>query len=116
MLSCSEAVRRLWAYLGDQVDVDDEGLPGRALRVVHPVETVPAQAPPHDAVGAPDAGRPGAARALVRALREGDAAAAEAIVIEDARGGLGDLLAGARARDGGATVPAATPPGRVPTG
>lgn len=37
-------------------------------------------------------------RALVRALRERDAAAAEAIVIEDARGGLGDLLAGTTAR------------------
>ncbi|WP_236794457.1 GntR family transcriptional regulator [Amycolatopsis sp. GM8] len=34
-------------------------------------------------------------RALVRALRVRDSAAAEAIVIEDARGGLGDLLAGA---------------------
>ncbi|UBU18367.1 GntR family transcriptional regulator [Nonomuraea gerenzanensis] len=32
-------------------------------------------------------------RALVRALRVGDSAAAEALVIEDARGGLGDLLA-----------------------
>jgi DNA-binding GntR family transcriptional regulator len=31
-------------------------------------------------------------RALVRALRAGDSAAAEALVIEDARGGLGDLL------------------------
>jgi DNA-binding GntR family transcriptional regulator len=31
-------------------------------------------------------------RALVRALRAGDAAGAEALVIEDARGGLGDLL------------------------
>lgn len=33
-------------------------------------------------------------RALVRALRSSDSAAAEALVIEDARGGLGDLLAG----------------------
>ncbi|MFD6447350.1 GntR family transcriptional regulator [Promicromonospora sp. NPDC060204] len=33
-------------------------------------------------------------RALVGALRAGDAAAAEALVIEDARGGLSDLLAG----------------------
>ncbi|MFG1643188.1 GntR family transcriptional regulator [Amycolatopsis sp. NPDC049252] len=33
-------------------------------------------------------------RALVRALRSGDSAAAEALVLEDARGGLGDLLAG----------------------
>ncbi|RAS67371.1 DNA-binding GntR family transcriptional regulator [Lentzea atacamensis] len=33
-------------------------------------------------------------RALVRALRVGDSATAEALVIEDARGGLGDLLAG----------------------
>jgi DNA-binding GntR family transcriptional regulator len=32
-------------------------------------------------------------RALVRALRARDSAAAEALVIEDARGGLGDLLA-----------------------
>lgn len=32
-------------------------------------------------------------RALVRALRVGDSAAAEKLVIEDARGGLGDLLA-----------------------
>ncbi|WP_436698766.1 GntR family transcriptional regulator [Nocardioides sp. BYT-33-1] len=32
-------------------------------------------------------------RALVRALRAGDSAAAEALVIDDARGGLGDLLA-----------------------
>jgi DNA-binding GntR family transcriptional regulator len=32
-------------------------------------------------------------RALVRALRVRDSAAAEALVIEDARGGLGDLLA-----------------------
>jgi DNA-binding GntR family transcriptional regulator len=31
-------------------------------------------------------------RALVRALRAGDSAGAEALVIEDARGGLGDLL------------------------
>jgi DNA-binding GntR family transcriptional regulator len=31
-------------------------------------------------------------RALVRALRAGDSAAAEAIVINDARGGLSDLL------------------------
>ncbi|MCO1659008.1 GntR family transcriptional regulator [Pseudonocardia humida] len=31
-------------------------------------------------------------RALVRALRAGDSAAAEALVIEDARGGLSDLL------------------------
>ncbi|GAA4930745.1 hypothetical protein GCM10023224_08140 [Streptomonospora halophila] len=30
-------------------------------------------------------------RALVRALREGDAQAAEQIVVEDARGGLADL-------------------------
>ncbi|MGI6876297.1 GntR family transcriptional regulator [Amycolatopsis sp. 3B14] len=41
-------------------------------------------------------------RALVRALRARDSAAAEALVIEDARGGLGDLLAGAPA-----AVPAA---------
>lgn len=34
-------------------------------------------------------------RALVRALRAGDSATAESIVVEDARGGLGDLLAGA---------------------
>src|SRR3569833_672856 len=33
-------------------------------------------------------------RALVRALRAGDSAKAEALVLEDARGGLGDLLAG----------------------
>jgi DNA-binding GntR family transcriptional regulator len=33
-------------------------------------------------------------RALVRALRVGDSAAAESLVLEDARGGLGDLLAG----------------------
>lgn len=33
-------------------------------------------------------------RALVRALRAGDATAAETLVIEDARGGLSDLLAG----------------------
>ncbi|MGW3965786.1 GntR family transcriptional regulator [Amycolatopsis sp. NPDC005003] len=37
--------------------------------------------------------RYGSHRALVRALRAGDPAAAEALVIEDARGGLGDLLA-----------------------
>ncbi|RSM43791.1 GntR family transcriptional regulator [Amycolatopsis balhimycina DSM 5908] len=37
--------------------------------------------------------RYGSHRALVRALRVGDPAAAEALVIEDARGGLGDLLA-----------------------
>ncbi|MUL43206.1 GntR family transcriptional regulator [Streptomonospora sp. PA3] len=37
--------------------------------------------------------RYGSHRALVRALRAGDSAAAEALVIEDARGGLGDLLA-----------------------
>lgn len=37
-------------------------------------------------------------RALVRALRAGNSAAAEALVIEDARGGLGDLLAGLRQR------------------
>jgi DNA-binding GntR family transcriptional regulator len=37
-------------------------------------------------------------RALIRALRTGDSAAAEALVIEDARGGLGDLLAGLRKR------------------
>jgi DNA-binding GntR family transcriptional regulator len=36
-------------------------------------------------------------RALVRALRAGDSAAAEALVLEDARGGLGDLLAGTTA-------------------
>jgi len=36
-------------------------------------------------------------RALVRALRDRDSAAAEAIVIEDVRGGLGDLLAGTSA-------------------
>lgn len=40
-------------------------------------------------------------RALVRALRVRDSAAAEALVIEDARGGLGDLLSG--------PMPAATP-------
>ncbi|HET6704479.1 GntR family transcriptional regulator [Amycolatopsis sp.] len=39
--------------------------------------------------------RYGSHRALVRALRVGDSAAAEALVIEDARGGLGDLLAAA---------------------
>ncbi|MCR6485113.1 GntR family transcriptional regulator [Amycolatopsis sp. OK19-0408] len=33
-------------------------------------------------------------RALVHALRAGDSARAEALVLEDARGGLGDLLAG----------------------
>lgn len=33
-------------------------------------------------------------RQLVHALRAGDSAAAEALVLEDARGGLGDLLAG----------------------
>lgn len=32
-------------------------------------------------------------RELVRALRAGDSEAAEAVVIKDARGGLGDLLA-----------------------
>ncbi|MDQ7808622.1 GntR family transcriptional regulator [Amycolatopsis sp. A133] len=32
-------------------------------------------------------------RALVRALRAGDSATAEALVVDDARGGLGDLLA-----------------------
>jgi DNA-binding GntR family transcriptional regulator len=37
--------------------------------------------------------RYGSHRALVRALRAGDSTAAEALVIEDARGGLGDLLA-----------------------
>lgn len=37
--------------------------------------------------------RYGSHRALVRALRVGDSATAEALVIEDARGGLGDLLA-----------------------
>ncbi|KDN22038.1 GntR family transcriptional regulator [Amycolatopsis rifamycinica] len=37
--------------------------------------------------------RYGSHRALVRALRAGDSAAAEALVIEDARGGLSDLLA-----------------------
>jgi DNA-binding GntR family transcriptional regulator len=37
--------------------------------------------------------RYGSHRALVRALRAGDSAAAEALVIDDARGGLGDLLA-----------------------
>ncbi|OXM63286.1 GntR family transcriptional regulator [Amycolatopsis vastitatis] len=37
--------------------------------------------------------RYGSHRALVRALRAGDSAAAEALVVEDARGGLGDLLA-----------------------
>ncbi|HEY3483346.1 MAG TPA: GntR family transcriptional regulator [Streptomyces sp.] len=35
-------------------------------------------------------------RALVHALRAGDSAKAEALVLEDARGGLGDLLAGPR--------------------
>ncbi|MEU5263727.1 GntR family transcriptional regulator [Amycolatopsis sp. NPDC021455] len=37
--------------------------------------------------------RYGSHRALVRALRAGDSAAAEALVVDDARGGLGDLLA-----------------------
>ncbi|MGI5127783.1 GntR family transcriptional regulator [Pseudonocardia sp. CA-107938] len=37
--------------------------------------------------------RYGSHRALVRALRAGDPVAAEALVLEDARGGLGDLLA-----------------------
>ncbi|NJP92859.1 GntR family transcriptional regulator [Nonomuraea sp. FMUSA5-5] len=37
-------------------------------------------------------------RALVRALRAGDSAAAEALVIDDARGGLGDLLAAPAAK------------------
>jgi DNA-binding GntR family transcriptional regulator len=37
--------------------------------------------------------RYGTHRALVRTLRVGDSATAEALVIEDARGGLGDLLA-----------------------
>jgi len=36
-------------------------------------------------------------RALVRALRAGDSTAAEALVTEDARGGLGDLLAAPKA-------------------
>jgi DNA-binding GntR family transcriptional regulator len=37
--------------------------------------------------------RYGSHRALVRALRAGDSATAETLVIDDARGGLGDLLA-----------------------
>ncbi|MGR6918452.1 GntR family transcriptional regulator [[Actinomadura] parvosata] len=37
-------------------------------------------------------------RALVRALRAGDSAAAESLVIDDARGGLGDLLAAPAAK------------------
>jgi DNA-binding GntR family transcriptional regulator len=37
--------------------------------------------------------RYGSHRALVRALRTGDSATAEALVIDDVRGGLGDLLA-----------------------
>lgn len=44
-------------------------------------------------------------RALVRALRAGDAAAAEGLVIEDARGGLGDLLTGAAGEAGEGGTP-----------